>query len=228
MATESEVSPTQGRPLRRHAQRNRDAVLAAARLAFTRHGLHVPLEWIAKDADVGIGTLYRNFPTRNDLIEAVVAEKLVEWMATAERAVEFADPWDGLVFYLEEVCHRQAEDRGFIDIVSMRFPDLTGLETELRRIQELSDQVVTRARDAGQLRADVTTEDLALILWGHSRVVEVAQPVRPDVWRRYLGLLLDSLRPANAHPLPVPALRPIEVAEAMALQGKPTHSTGAH
>jgi AcrR family transcriptional regulator len=221
MATEPDVSPTQGRPLRRHAQRNRDAVLAAARRAFARHGLHVPLEWIAKDADVGIGTLYRNFPTRNDLIEAVIAENLTDWTATAERAVEFADPWEGLVFYLEEMCHRQAEDRGFTDIVTMRFPDLKDLEAGLRRVKELSDLVVTRARDAGLLRADISTEDLALILWGHSRVAEVTRPVRPDIWRRYLGLLLDALRPANAHPLPVPALDPLEVAEAMALQGKP-------
>jgi AcrR family transcriptional regulator len=221
MATESEVSPTSGRPLRRHAQRNRDAVLAAARLAFARHGLHVPLEWIAKDADVGIGTLYRNFPTRNDLIEAVVAKKLGEWLATAERAVEFTDPWDGLVFYLEELGARQAEDRSFIDLVSMRFPDFQGVEAELRRVQELSDRVVTRARDAGHLRTDVVTEDLALITWGLSRVVELTQPVRPDMWRRYLGLLLDSLRPANAHPLPVTPMLPVEVAEAMALQGNP-------
>jgi AcrR family transcriptional regulator len=221
MATESAVSPTSGRPLRRHAQRNRDAVLAAAQLAFARHGLHVPLEWIAKDADVGIGTLYRNFPTRNDLIEAVVAEKLTEWMATAQRAVEFADPWEGLVFYLEELCARQAEDRGFTDLVSMRFPDLEDLREDLLRIQDLSDQVTTRARDAGHLRADVVTEDLALITWGLSRVVEVTHPVRPDIWRRYLGLLLDSLRPANAHPLPVAPMLPLEVAKAMALQGNP-------
>jgi hypothetical protein len=80
---------------------------------------------------------------------------------------------------------------------------------------------MTQAREAGHLRVDVATEDLALIAWGLSRVVEVAQPVRPDVWRRYLGLLLDSLRPANAHPLPVAPMLPIEVAEAMALQGKP-------
>jgi hypothetical protein len=66
----------------------------------------------------------------------------------------------------------------------------------------------------------VATEDLVLILWGHSRIVEVTRPVRPDIWRRYLGLMLDALRPANAHPLPVPALQPIEVAEAMALQGR--------
>jgi AcrR family transcriptional regulator len=199
------------RPLRRDAQRNRDAILVAARRAFSRHGLHVPLEWIAKDGDVGIGTLYRNFPSRDALIEAVASEKLDEWLAIAEHALEAPDPWESLTRYLTLFCERQAEDRGFTDIAALRFSSSAHLRHGLDQIAHMTTQIVTRAKDAGVLRRDVEGNDLLLIMWGHSRVAEISQSVRPDIWRRYLGLLLDGLRAEHAHELPAGPIQPEEV-----------------
>jgi AcrR family transcriptional regulator len=218
MPTELDHSSEGPRPLRRDAQRNRDAVLAAARQIFTRHGLQAPLEWIAREAEVGISTLYRHYPTRLDLIEAVVSDKLEDWISTARRALAVPDAWQGLVYYLEEICRRQTEDRGFTDLASMRFPDKERLEDGLRRAHELTKAIVARAREAGQLREDVESTDLMLILWGLSRVAELSRPVRPDIWRRYLALTLDSLRPEQAHPLPVAVMTTLELATAMAAQ----------
>lgn len=204
-------SPVPDRRLRKDAQRNRDAILAAARTAFVRHGVHVPLEWIARDADVGIGTLYRNFPTRDDLIDAVALEKMAEWTAIAEHALEAGDPWDGVVRYLTGFCERQAQDRGFTDVAALQFTTNLRLCDGLARIGELTARIVGNAKAAGVLRADVEGTDLLLLMWGHSRVVEISRAVRPDIWRRYLGLLLDSLRAEHAHDLPASPFRPGEI-----------------
>lgn len=226
MPPEQDRAVIPSRPLRRDAQRNRAAVLGAARHVFTRHGLQAPLEWIAREADVGISTLYRHFPTRVDLIEGVVLDKLDEWISTAERALQFPDAWTGLVYYLEEICSRQAEDRGFTDISTTRFPDKDGLETGLRRAHELTERIVARARESGQLRDDIESTDLMFIFWGVSRVAELCRPVRPDVWRRHLALMLDSLRPGQAHPLPVDVMTPLELADAMAAPQSPLSTRG--
>ena len=154
MRIEPDHASAAPRPLRRDAQRNRTAVLDAARQVFTRHGLQAPLEWIAREAGVGISTLYRHFPTRVDLIEAVGLDTLDDWISTAQHALTFPDPWAGLVYYLEEICRRQTEDRGFTDIASTRFPDKERIEDGLRRAHELSTQIVARARQTGQLRDD--------------------------------------------------------------------------
>jgi AcrR family transcriptional regulator len=108
--------------LRRDAQRNRDAIVAAARQLFCDQGLEAPLDEIARRAGVGIATLYRRFPSRVELLDAVLADTLQAHIEVAEQALAMDDPWEGFAFYLEETCRLQASDRGQNDAMGMRFP----------------------------------------------------------------------------------------------------------
>lgn len=207
-------------PLRKDSRRNRAALLAAARTAFAEEGLNAALEGIARRAGVAIGTLYRHFPTRMDLVAAVIAEKKRAWIKAAEAAAVMEPAWDGLVFFLERVCELQAGDLGFNDISSMRFPNAPGVEAARKRAYDLGRRIVERAQAEGSLRPDITAEDLAFVDWAHSRVSEATHAIDPNAWRRYLALTLDGLRASAAHPLPVPPLRPRQMLRAQLHLGR--------
>jgi AcrR family transcriptional regulator len=207
-------------PLRKDASRNRAALLAAARIAFAQEGLDAPLEGIARRAGVAIGTLYRHFPTRMDMVAAVIADKKRAWIKAAEAAVVMEPAWDGLAFFLERVCELQAGDLAFNDIASMRFPRAPGIEAARKRANDLGRRIVERAQAEGSLRADVTAEDLAFVVWAHSRISEATHAIEPHAWRRYLALTLDGLRATAAQPLPVPPLRPRQVLRAQLHLGR--------
>jgi len=206
---------TSGRPLRRDAQRNRDALLDAARRAFAQEGLEASLEKVAKDAGLANGTLYRHFPTRLDLVQAALADKLHLWLEATGKAATMDDTWEGLCHFLETTCELQAGDRGFSGLTGIRLPEDTALASIRTRVHELAIRIVERAQEQGTVRDDVTPEDVAFVLWANARVAEATREVAPDVWRRYLYLMLDAYRAGRAHPLPVPALTPEQLYTAM-------------
>ena len=208
-------------PLRKDARRNRTALLAAAKTVFAEEGLDATLEGIARRAGVAIGTLYRHFPTRMDMVAAVIADKKRAWIKAAEAAVVMEPAWDGLTFFLERVCELQAGDLAFNDIASMRFLHAPpGIEAARKRAYDLGRRIVERAQAEGSLRADVTAEDLAFIVWAHSRVSEATHAIDPNAWRRHLALTLDGFRATAAHPLPAPPLRPRQVLRAQLQLGR--------
>jgi AcrR family transcriptional regulator len=212
--------------LRRDAQRNRDAILVAARQVFCDRGLEAPLEEIARRAGVGIATLYRRFPSRLELLEAVLADTLQAHIDLAEQALAVDDPWEGFSFYLEETCRLQASDRGLNDAMGMRFPRATGLETARQRLYDLGGQLIARAQQSGQLRGDFSHEDLALVTWANSRILQAVRAAgAPGAWRRHLGFLLDGFRADRAHPLPEPPLAPRQVYRAMLTLGRRSAGT---
>ncbi|MEJ3747653.1 helix-turn-helix domain-containing protein [Actinomycetes bacterium KLBMP 9797] len=198
------------KPLRKDAQRNRDLLVQAARELYAARGLDVSLDEIARTAGVSSGTLYNHFPDRAGLIEAVFADRVATVQRIAEHALAMPDAWDGLVHFLERVCELQAADRGYNDLVARRLPQATPTEGT-RRGYELMTRIIARAQESGALRADLTLEDMAFVTWGITRTVEAAGAVRPDVWRRHLGIMLDGMRASAAHPLPEPPLRPDEL-----------------
>jgi AcrR family transcriptional regulator len=209
------------RSLRRDAQRSRDAILAAARQVFCDHGLEAPLEEIARRAGVGIGTLYRRFPSRVELLDAVLAETVQAHVDVAERALAIDDPWDGFSYYLEATCRLQAANRGLNDAMGMRFPRATSLEAAKTRLFELVGELVRRAQASGQLRPDLTLEDLAFLNWANARILQAGRAAgAPDAWRRHLAFLLDGFRAERAHPLPEPPLSPRQVHRAMLTLGR--------
>ena len=213
--------PASARPLRRDAQRNRDAILAAARQAFCDRGLEAPLEEIARGAGVGIGTLYRHFPSRVELLDSVLTDTVQAHVDAAERALAADDPWEGFAAYLEAAGRLQAANRGLNDAMGMRFPNATALEAAKNRLFDLVGELVRRAQASGQLRADLTPEDLAFLNWGNARIMQAGRAAgAPDAWRRHLGFLLDGYRAERAHPLPQPPLSPRQVHRAMLTLGR--------
>ncbi|MER7756399.1 helix-turn-helix domain-containing protein [Kitasatospora sp. NPDC097643] len=207
------------KPLRRDAQRNRDALLAAARGAFAEEGLDASLEGIARQAGVAIGTLYRHFPTRVALVEELFAEKFQEWLTAGEQALAMDDAWQGFCSYLEKFCELQARDRAFNDLASMRLPTEALTEQVRHRTYDLACEIFARAQEQGSLRADSTPEDLAFLIWSQARIIQATRTVAPNAWRRHLGLMLDAFRADKALPLSEPPMTPDEVSRAMTTLG---------
>ncbi len=196
------------RPLRSDARRNRDRLLAAARELFAERGVDVAMADIARHAGVSNGTLYNRFPTREDLIEAVFTDRLEAMAVLAAQALADDDPWRGFAGYLTAVCELQAADRGFNEVAARGLPPSPAAQQLQQEGQAAVTQVLDRAKQAGALRGDLAVEDLAFVIWGISRTVEMTAGLAPQLWRRHLALLLDGFRPEGAHPLPEPPLPP--------------------
>ena len=204
---------------RSDARRNREALTRAARAAFAAHGLDAALEQVARDAGVSIGTLYRHFPTRVDLVQAVFTDRLENLLATAERAAALPDAWAGFRLYLEAHCQLQAEDRGFDDLAGIRLPNSSCIDAIQERILHLGVGIVEDAQRQGALRTDVTAEDLAFVIWSQGRVAQATRGIAPRAWRRHLHLILDAFRPDRASPLTEPPLTRDELYQAMVRLG---------
>ncbi|HEX4343989.1 MAG TPA: helix-turn-helix domain-containing protein [Solirubrobacteraceae bacterium] len=214
MAT-SPITPD--RPLRRDAERNRQAILAAARDAFAEDGLSVTLDEIARRAGVGVGTVYRRFPDKEQLIDALFEDEIRGFVALAEDCLGAEDSWDGLMRFVEQACEVHACDRGFKEVA---LSGVHGLE-RVSRARELMVPVVTRlvhrAQADGKLRADVVPTDLPLIQLMLGALSECTRDVDPDAWRRYLGIVMDGLRAHREAPTPLahPGLDVVQVQDAM-------------
>jgi AcrR family transcriptional regulator len=192
--------------LRRDAQRNRDLILAAARTAFAAEGLGVPVEDIARRAGVGMGTLYRRFASKEDLIDAVLVDAVEQYAEAAESALAEEDAWDGFCAFLERALSLHAENRGLKDLIATREHGRTRTAAMRARVQPALTRLIKRAQEQGALRADFTLQDIPLVLWSGGRVIEATSTVAPELWRRSLGLMLDGLRANAATPLPQPPL----------------------
>jgi AcrR family transcriptional regulator len=178
--------------LRADAERNRAALLAAAREIFGEHGLDASLDEIARRAGVGNATLYRRFPTRRDLIAEVFARQMTEYVELAEHALREPDPWAAFVGYLTRLFELQATDRGLSELlVSTGFDDDERLSVLRVAAQRGASEVIARAQQAGALRADFTRRDISLLMRANAGVVR-ASP-ESDAWKRQLALLLDGL-----------------------------------
>jgi AcrR family transcriptional regulator len=197
------MATVEERPLRKDAERNRQRILDAAAELFTERGLGVTLNDIAHHADVGVGTVYRRFPNKELLIDALFEERMAEFVLLAESALEDPDPWNSLVSFLERGLELQARDKGLKQL-------LLGTPEGCARVGGMRDQVlplatamVKRAQDAGVLRADFEPTDLPIISWMVGAVVDHARDVKPELWRRYFEMLLRGLRAEPATPTPV-------------------------
>ncbi|MER7678216.1 TetR/AcrR family transcriptional regulator [Streptomyces sp. NPDC096934] len=210
------ASDTPAKPLRRDAQRNRDAIVAAARTAFSEQGLGASLEGVAREAGVAIGTLYRHFPTRLDLVETLFDAKYTELLAAAEEAAAMDDAWEGFCSYLEKLCQLQACDRAFNGLVSARLPLHVAGREMYERAKELCTQVMHNAQEQGVLRADVTAQDIAFVIWSQAGIIQATRTVAPQAWRRHLHLMLDAFRAEGARPLPEPPLTSEQVNQTLA------------
>ena len=217
---------------RRDAQRNHLLLVEAARAVFAERGVEAQVDEIAGRAGLGTGTFYRHFPTREALVESIVAERVGEFLALGESALAEPDAWAGLVGFLEATLELQSGDRVLKEIF-VRYPPAEGPLTATRQqIRELFEQLLARAHAQGVLRADFGLPDLALVLWSFAPVIDATEVAAPSAWRRHLHWLLDGLRPAAATPQSEPPLDDGQLAEAMGclrrhrFQRTPPHPAG--
>jgi AcrR family transcriptional regulator len=213
--TRSETGPGDTPTLRRDAARNRSKILAAARASFDEYGVDVGVEVIAQRAGVGVGTLYRRFPTKELLIEAVVAEVLDAVLSAAESALEHESPADGFSEFIRAVGWLQFEHAGCL---TRLWNNTTGDVRD--QIEAASRALLTRAQQAGAVRPDLVYEDVVVLFWSLRGVIEATSAVSPEAWLRHLELLMTSLAPDGRllrHP-PLTARQVEEAKAAVALR----------
>jgi AcrR family transcriptional regulator len=201
------------RPLRADAERNRKRILGAAADVFTTRGLEATLDDVAKHAGVGVGTVYRRFPDKGSLLDALFEERIDAVIALAEQIEDEPDAWTALVTFLQRLAELLAENRGLRELLLFAAHGHRGAAYARDQMRPVVDRLLTRAKAAGQVRADLSATDMPVIEFMISATAAYTRDVRPELWRRYLALILDSLRPArdDATPLPEPALSPDEL-----------------
>jgi AcrR family transcriptional regulator len=193
------------KPLRKDAERNRRRILAAAGELFAERGLCVTLDDVARHAGVGVGTVYRRFPDKAELIDALFEQRMQEMCEIAEEALEVPDPWSALVYYFEHASKLQARDRGLKELLTNTLGG-EHVAAAKARLRDLVTELFDRAKAARVLREDVVPFDTPVIMVMLGAIMDRARDVEPELWRRYLGLILDGLRPDAPTPLPVDPL----------------------
>ncbi|MCT9138228.1 TetR/AcrR family transcriptional regulator [Streptomyces violarus] len=189
-------------PLRSDAERNRERIIAAARLVFARDGLNASMASVAREAGVGIATMFRRFPTKEELVAAVFSDRMDAYAEAVAVALEDPDPWHGFVGYIETACAMQAADYGFADVLTMTFPTAKALERRRDEAYASMVELIGRAKATGRLREDFDPSDLVLIHMANAGVVNATGEAAPDAWRRVLALLIQSLEAPARGPLP--------------------------
>ncbi|MFJ5992215.1 TetR/AcrR family transcriptional regulator [Lentzea sp. NPDC092896] len=181
---------TASKPLRADAARNREKLLAAATQLFSERGLDVPMEHIARKAEVSIGTLYKHFPSREDLVSAIFPERLAALDVIVEKALADPDPWHAFTVYLDDLYALQAEDRGLNDILATNLTNAPEVVSACHRGAGHAEILIARAIAPGGLRADFTITDMATLTRAMAQVIRDS----PGEWRRFLSIYVDGLR----------------------------------
>jgi AcrR family transcriptional regulator len=182
------------RPLRADAQRNRDRVLTAAREAFAEEGLGVPIDEIARRAGVGVGTIYRQFPTKETLIAGILAAGLDDLADDAARRVDDPDAGEAFLGFLRGTADRAATDMALANALAEAGYDVPAeLAGCKERLMTTLGELLRRAQEAGAIRADVTTDDVAVLIATTCTATE-RYGAGSEIRRRVLDVVLDGLR----------------------------------
>lgn len=214
------------RPLRRDAERNRQRILAAAAEVFTQRGLDASLDDVAREAGVGVGTVYRRFPDKEALVAELFRDRIEAMVAVAEEACAKPDPWLALVSFLEYVAATMAGDLGLRQLMMFATYGKDRVAYARERMRPVVSRLVERAQAAGALRADFSPTDVPIITYLLASAAEYAGPVQPDLWRRYLALIIDGMRVSTdgGSPLPVAALTQAQFEWSVRAHGARSHA----
>ena len=191
------------RPLRRDAARNRERILEAAGELFAERGLGATLNDVAHHAGVGVGTVYRHFPDKDELIETLFQARVDALVAIGEAGLADPDPWHGLVSALEANLELQATDRGLRQLVQDSPRSLERVVRVRDRLLPIGRELIARAQAAGAVRPDIDTGDLPIVQLMIGTAIDAGRDVAPTLWRRYLAIFLRGIA---AHPDDLPAL----------------------
>jgi AcrR family transcriptional regulator len=225
MEAHAEVAGPDGvcdRPLRRDAERNRQRILAAAAELLSERGLDATLDDVARAAGVGVGTVYRRFPDKESLIEELFRDRIDAMVKLAEQALTEPDPWQALVSYLEMASEMMAANTGLRQLLMFATYGKDRVCYARDQMRPVVSKLVERAQASGDLRADFDASDMKLITYMLASAADYAASTKPEVWRRYLAMLIDGLRPARdtVTELPVPPLTADDLVAAMGAHGR--------
>src|SRR3989440_9505019 len=208
MKTVTEPRSPSGKPrlsgdrvLRADARRNHDAVIAAAKTLFADQGLDAQMPDVAGVAKVGVGTVYRHFRTKDELIAALVAERFERLAEKAREGLEVKDAWQGIAEFIRFAAQIQADDRGLCEVMGSR-PEVMDAAARAAGLPELCDRLVKRAQRSGQLRRDLVWEDIPMVACGLGSITQAAVGPATGRWPRLLEIILDGLRAPGSGKLP--------------------------
>jgi AcrR family transcriptional regulator len=182
------------RPLRRDAERNRRLILHAAGELFAERGLAVTLDDVAARAGLGVGTVYRRFSSRDDLVDALFEQRMLEVLALADEALATEDAWEGLCSFLRRAAELQAADRGLHEVLLGSTDGRERVARIREQMRPRGEEIVRRAQASGALRDDFDISDIPLLHMMLGDIAGIGGPERPDLWRRFLELMLDGMR----------------------------------
>jgi AcrR family transcriptional regulator len=177
------------RAQRADARRNRQRIVSAARRCMASRGLDAQMDEIARRAGVGVGTVYRHFPTKDELVDALAGERFERLRELALEALADDDPWRSFEKFIREAAQIQTEDRALSEVLVSR-PETMMRAAQSVGMLELTDQVVKRAQKAGVVREDAEARDIPMIMCA---LAGTARNPHADT-DRYIGIVLDGLR----------------------------------
>jgi len=211
------VSEATARALRRDAAANRERLFAAAGELFAERGLDVTLNDIAHHAGVGVGTAYRRFANKEEIIDALFEQRLQDVAAVAHAALAEPDAWRGIVTFLERALDMQFGDRGLNQIMNNAGLGHARVAEVRDRIAPLIVSLVERAKQQGVVRPDLDQTDLIFTQVALSAIMDSTRAIAPELYRRYLTIFLDGIRTERATftPLPTGPLSADETHQAM-------------
>jgi AcrR family transcriptional regulator len=189
---------------RSDATDNRERILAVARVAFATEGLDVPIREIARRAQLGVATVYRHFPTKEALFADAFADQMAACSTVVEDGLAAADPWLGFRHVIEKLIEMHALDRGFSRAFTTQFPQAAGyLSADRDHTLRLLFELIRRAKQTGDLRADFVVEDIILALMANEGIRTESREARVAASRRFAALMIQSFQ-ANPVPAPLP------------------------
>lgn len=189
------MSTTAHRPLRADARRNREKVLAAAAAAFAESGLEAQVEDIARRAGVGVGTVYRHFPTKEALVEALAAEHFERLADITEAALEDRGaPWDAFAAAIWRSANAAAGDIAWCELIGGHPSAMQAASRGQARLATAMSALIARAQEDGAMRAGATVDDVRTIMCGFGHVAAAQRAGAAMDWKRYLEIALDGLR----------------------------------
>jgi AcrR family transcriptional regulator len=166
-------------------------------MVFRRDGLATQMDAIAAEAGLGVGTLYRHFPTRAALIAVLIQERLERLGASAEAAAQANDPWAALEGLVWQMATFEAEDRGIVDILADEDPRSAPAEASTAALMDRLATVVTRAQKAGAMRGDISALDVVTVVCAIGKMMRPGADDGAARWRRLVSVILDGLRMAT-------------------------------
>lgn len=195
---------------RADAQRNHRLLLEAAAAAFSERGIDVPAEEIARRAGVAKGTFFRHFPTKEDLVAAVLIDRLGQVRALAADIAAAPDiGLPAIAEFMARAAELIAADRSFFDAAMREGTERPAIAAAKLALERELSALLARAQATGNVRSDVVGADIAMLILAATNTCAPAHALHPQLWRRYLALMVDSLRPGDTTRLTV---APVEIA----------------